>query len=202
MKNELSKSTSVTGSFDEVLDSQKIFRTLLRSMSFPGRVFSMDEVATGFATKELQPCASIMQTLLDDRASFCVLPAESGLSGFIRAHTGANEVALEEADFVFVTDSQQPLDYKRLKTGSHVSPEKGATVVYQLAKISGSGGRQLKLSGPGIKDTILVEMVEMPSSLIDVLKVNQFPTGVDVILVDSGLRVMGIPRSTRVEVVI
>lgn len=202
MKNELSRYASVTGSFDEVFDSQKVFRTLLKSMSFPGRIFSMDEVATDFAAKELQPCVSVMLTLLDDRASFCALPAESGLSGFIRAHTSASEAAIEEADFVFVTDSQQPLDHKRLKTGSHVSPEKGATIVYQLARIPGSGGRQLKLSGPGIKDTILVEMADMPLSLVHVLKVNQFPTGVDVILVDSGWRVMSIPRSTRVEVVI
>jgi alpha-D-ribose 1-methylphosphonate 5-triphosphate synthase subunit PhnH len=119
----------------------------------------------------------------------------------IQALCGARNTSQENADYLFF-DS---LDHKHLvqaKTGTAESPEQGATILFSCPDFDGDSTR-VKLSGPGIDGTKQLCLPVMTAFLDELSEKNElFPMGIDLFLVSQQNTLLGLPRTTRIEVII
>lgn len=163
------------------------FDALMWALSRPGLVRDLPEPGP----------AVIAETLLDrECAAFSALDELRPLI----ARTGAELVPLKQADHVFLGADLTAADIdslRGLRLGSDLHPEDGATVI--LPAQIGMGPR-LRLSGPGVDGTIEISLDGLPDALwTRRAEMMRYPMGFDLLILD-GQRVLGIPRSTRVEV--
>ncbi len=82
--------------------------------------------------------------------------------------------------------------------GQPLNAESSATLILQLPALS--GGRMLRLTGPGIQEERMIAPL-LPECITDELtdRPHSFPSGIDVILT-CGERMLAIPRTILVEV--
>jgi alpha-D-ribose 1-methylphosphonate 5-triphosphate synthase subunit PhnH len=110
---------------------------------------------------------------------------------------GAAVVALSSADHVFLPEGPSTQMLRDLRQGSDLHPEEGATLV--LAATLGEG-QALRLTGPGVDGLVDVKIGGLPDGFWDMRRdVMRYPMGFEIFLID-GARVLGLPRSTAVEV--
>src|SRR5699024_3224068 len=84
-----------------------------------------------------------------------------------------------------------------VRTGGAAAPEDGALVALAVPALD--GGPSLRLTGPGIPGERVIAPRGVPADLAAVRAGAAFPAGFDVLLVDPAGRVLGLPRSTRIE---
>lgn len=173
---------------DEAL-AQQTFRALLAALSFPGRPQRLP--AAGNAA-----FAQIGNALLDLETSWYCPDARLATT---LAFSGARQAppalaryqfypALYEADLAGI--AQAPM-------GSYNYPDESATLV--LGCVIGDG-RLLELRGPGIKGRLDIRVAGLPDGLWELrARSRRYPLGWDLVLVDADA-VIGLPRSTIVEV--
>ena len=138
--------------------------------------------------------AGIVEALIDrECAVHCTEPDLAELA--LRA--GAASVAPEAADHVFMSRLPGADILGRLHCGSDLYPDEGATLVTDAA--FGTGER-LRLMGPGVDGVVEVSVGGLPGGFWqERARVMRYPMGFELFLVD-GDQVVGVPRSTRVEV--
>ncbi len=113
------------------------------------------------------------------------------------ARAGAQLVAPAEADHVFLDGAVTPGLVESLRCGSDLYPEDGATLIVDADLTSGA---PLRLTGPGIDGALTVTVGGLPDGFwADRARAARYPMGFELFLLD-GARVMGLPRSTKVEV--
>ena len=160
------------------------FDALIWALSRPGQVRELPETGE----------APIIDALLDRECRvFCadpvLMPKVVG--------TGAMIADLSAADHVFLGAPNDLAPLCALRTGSDLYPDDGATVVIR-ARLG--AGVDLRLSGPGIETSDRVRIDGLPDGFWTLRRdLIRYPMGFDVIFVD-GAKVMGLPRSTKVEV--
>jgi len=185
--------------------TQKNYRSLLKAMSRPGRVFRLD--AWG-AVSPFAAATAIGECLLDPEVSLCVI-GSSGVSPLQTVLVEATQVRMESpetADFIFVCGAQSQGGVRLAKRGRLEFPEEGATLVYCMDSqpASFSDRFRIRLTGPGIAEAggIAPEMRGVPvEEFQELMAVNtDYPMGVDVFFVRPNSEVMGLPRSTRIHV--
>lgn len=191
-------------SYDEIFDTQRHFRTLLDSMSRPGKINRFAAVNLSPPTGLLTASAYVAFTLLNGDATYHLagLPAEIG--SYLSANTQSHAVAVEYADFHFASGAGDAGFLASAKVGQPAYPETGATVVLQvdhLGKSSSVGGLQLTLEGPGIESREIVYVAGLLPSFLDGLRArnSEFPLGVDAILTSLDGCVLCLPRTTRIR---
>ena len=190
----------------EVFYTQRVFRGLLKAISFPGTVQSLElsEDLYEFLGPKFWPLGAIALTLIDGQTSFCVVgPDSKVLEEKIVWLTKSKVLPMKEADFVIATEAL----HERLwdvKVGDLRNPEKAATVIYLVEEVQEGihSGVVLRLSGPGVKGEKLVSLLGLPrQEFITLAQVNQlFPLGVDCFFVDKKGMLVSIPRSVKEEV--
>ena len=138
--------------------------------------------------------AGILEALIDrECAVHCTRPEMAAQA----ARTGAALVSPDAADHVFCDALADTDLLARLRMGSDLYPEEGATLVVN-ARI-GSGAR-LRLSGPGCDGLVPLQLGGLPDGFwAERARVMRYPMGFELFVLD-GAEVMGIPRSTEVEV--
>ena len=137
----------------------------------------------------------IVEALLDRECN--VHCAEPELAGFV-ARTGAALVAPEHADHLFFDALPSADVLQRISLGSDLYPETGATLV-----CNGTIGarRALRLTGPGCNGPVEVQVDGLPEGFWQMrTRVMRYPLGFELFIVD-GARVLGLPRTTQVEVI-
>lgn len=136
--------------------------------------------------------AGIIETLIDrECAVYCDDPEMADLA----ARSGAAMVAPDKADHLFL--SQPPAQVTGLRQGTDMYPEEGATLVIPVSLGSGD---TLRLTGPGVDGAVTVRLADIPQSFwAERQRVMRYPMGFEVFLLD-GAKVIGIPRTTVVEV--
>ncbi|MEL6573159.1 MAG: phosphonate C-P lyase system protein PhnH [Pseudomonadota bacterium] len=136
--------------------------------------------------------AGVIETLIDrECAVFCEDPAMADLA----ARTGAEMVAPETADHLFLT--RPPDQLTLLRQGTDMYPEEGATLI--IPATFGRGDR-LRLTGPGVNGEVDVTLSGIPQSFwAERSRVMRYPMGFEIFLLD-GATVIGLPRTTVVEV--
>lgn len=184
--------------------SQLVFRCVLDALSRPGRVRALPPEAIAVLTPPPPmgaALAALLLTLLDAEVSIWLGPAFDTplLRHWLAFHTGVAVAAQpERARFVALRAGE--LDaalWPRLARGSDEAPHDGATVLVDVPALD--RGCPLQLSGPGIAtpmpfaaDGIARELWQLRRD-----ELPRYPLGVDLLLC-SGDRVAGLPRSTRV----
>lgn len=137
---------------------------------------------------------AIIQTLLDRE---CQVYCEDSVLAQIAARTGARNAPPDAADHLFLAHEPQSALLATIRQGSDMYPEDGATLV--IPAILATGNR-LRLTGPGVDTAqeIVVSGIS-PAFWAARTRAMRYPMGFEVFLLD-GDRVIGVPRSTTVEV--
>tara|TARA_R110002020_G_scaffold26347_8_gene85126 strand:+ start:1216 stop:1764 length:549 start_codon:yes stop_codon:yes gene_type:complete len=164
------------------------YEALLWSLSRPGQLRSLP------GTDPAQAHALIIASLLDRECSvFCADPLLMPLV----ARTGAMLTELPRAGFAFLGGHAELAMLDELACGSDLYPDDGATA---LLEVRHNGGQGLRLSGPGIDGAITVQIDGLPAGFWEKRReLIRYPMGFELYLID-GLQLMGLPRSTTVEV--
>jgi alpha-D-ribose 1-methylphosphonate 5-triphosphate synthase subunit PhnH len=176
----------------EVLD-HVVYRAVLEAMSRPGAVRHLP-------AGPRPPLLMLLEALLDHEVSVHVA-GEEDLEREIRWRTGSRPAAAAEADFAIFPAGSSGGGVRALKRGTLEFPDRAATAVYRVRRVSPDGGEAV-LRGPGIRDRCAPRLEGLaPSELPLLAEVNrEYPLGVDAAFVDEGGGVLCIPRSTRIEV--
>lgn len=164
------------------LRSNATFEALMWALSRPGDVRTLPEPGFG----------PIVETLVDFECSaYADTPA---MRERIMASGATLAEGIGSADHVFLA-ALDGAEIAQINCGSALYPDDGATLVAAVAH----SGQRVRLSGPGIKDTTEIALAVSPGfwAMRDMLCL--YPEGFDIFFVD-GDRVIGIPRSTKVEV--
>ena len=97
-------------------------------------------------------------------------------------HTNAPLVSQpEQATFAVTDEAISSEQLNALSTGTAVAPEAGATLILQVASLS--GGRMLRLTGAGIAEERMIAP-QLPECILHELteRPHPFPLGIDLIL--------------------
>ena len=138
--------------------------------------------------------AGIIEALLDRECKVYCAEAELAQCA---ARTGAAMVSPEAADQLFFETLQSTDVLKQINLGSDLYPETGATLV--CAATLGQGP-QLRLTGPGCNGAVDIHIDGMPDGFWQArARLMRYPMGFELFCVD-GSRVVGVPRSTHMEV--
>ncbi len=200
MSDGTDHTTLMMGLADPVLDSQSIFRGVLRAMSYPGRRHSLALKVP--APEPLhQATAAVCLTLMDvDTPVWLDSKAESpGVAEHLRFHCGAPLVpAPGDAHFAVIAAAQEMPRLFAFDTGSDQYPDRSATLLIQVHSLD--RGPAVRLTGPGIRDHAMLFAAGLPACFWEDWAANGqfFPTGVDVILT-SGADLVGLPRGVKAE---
>ncbi len=164
--------------------SHEVFNALLWALSYPGR-----QHATPHAN-----LTAIGQTLLDLETSFYT-PDDAVKRGLLS--TGAREVGLEAADYLFFSSLDDAAPLQRTKRGDLLYPDHSATFVFRCQLGEGLG---LELRGPGVESVQKVRVSGIPESFWHLRnQTRRYPLGWDVFLCD-GAHIVGVPRSAEVKI--
>lgn len=183
--------------FDQVFDSQRVYRILLEIFANPGRMRSIREFAEKMFGEQPELLA-IGMTLLDNEVSFYTC-GEEALADELLSLTLSREEPAEEADFLFVTDPERLADViGKAKCGTLKDPQKSATLVVKLPK---EEKKTLRLMGPGIKDVL---EIAVPKSVNEALTLRdsqcyEYPEGIDFLFVTEDGEAFAMPRLVRKE---
>ncbi|WP_313081972.1 phosphonate C-P lyase system protein PhnH [Atlantibacter sp.] len=192
--------TLTTAFATPVHDAQHSFRRLLKAMSEPGVIVSLHQLAHGWPPFG-QATTSVLLTLADNDTPVW-LSARMGndiVRQNLRFHTNVPLTDdLASALFAVADETLTSTQLNLLSQGSAVAPETSATLIMQVASLS--GGRMLRLTGAGIHEERMVAP-QLPECVIHELteRPHPFPLGIDLILT-CGDRLLAIPRTTHVEV--
>jgi alpha-D-ribose 1-methylphosphonate 5-triphosphate synthase subunit PhnH len=164
------------------LRANATFEALMWSLSRPGDVRTLPEAGFG----------AIADTLVDLECTAYADRPE--MRERIVASGAMLADGIASADHVFLSDVEN-VDLAEINCGSALYPDDGATLVLAAAH----HGQRLRLSGPGINGTKDVDLAVSPGfwAMREMLCI--YPEGFDIFFVD-GDQVIGIPRSTKVEV--
>lgn len=202
---------------------QRGFRALLDAMARPGELCDLGGLAPDVASEAermgLMPTTvSLLDVLLDGQTSFCVVGDEGDrASREVSLRTHAHIRASEEAAFCIV-----PRDAEKdavtsaiaaLTPGTLISPQLGATVVVECGALigtdregkragsaSGAAPRGLwELSGPGVNGTSRLECDRADVIDAAIARADEFPCGIDLVLIDGAGHLAAIPRSSKVH---
>lgn len=182
------------GFADPVLDAQAAFRAVLDAMSRPGRVHHVGAELRPPAP--LMPAASAALLALADAATPLWHDAGAQAEAWLRFHAGAPVAATpREAAFVLATGAPPAL--AMLDAGTEEEPERGATLLVQVAALEEGAG--LRLTGPGIEHEHRLAVHGLPDGFVAAWAANRafFPRGIDVILC-AGDRLAALPRTVAI----
>ena len=189
---------SIQASFAQpVADAQCAFRRILKAVSEPGVTVTLP-LQHGWG--KLSPAATaVMLTLVDRDTPLWLDDAlnDETLRSNLRFHTGAILTGDESAVFALLRASSA-ISLSRFSAGDDMSPEKSTTVIIDVSSLS--GGTPMRLSGPGLETSRIVD----PSLPPDILRYlchrpDPFPQGIDLMFTCADA-MMALPRTTYVEV--
>ena len=187
--------TMLTAGFaDPVLDAQAAFRAVLEATSRPGRV-----LRAGAGLKPPAPlnqAAAAVLLALADADTPLWLDAGADAEAWLRFHCGAPVVA-EAGAAAFVLATGTPPALAALDHGTEEEPQRGATLVVQVAALE--EGQGWRLTGPGIEREHRLRVTGAPEGFLAAWAANRkaFPCGVDLVFC-AGDRLAALPRTVMI----
>lgn len=192
--------TLVRGFADPVHDAQTCFRVLLDVLARPGTVGSIDAAFDDDVLRRWPAAAfGAMLTLVDFSTPVWLQQPDEALAQAIRFHTDAPLAQTSEAAaFAYVADAATLPAPDTFALGTPEAPQGSTTLIIRVDAFE--GGRPLTLSGPGIQSSVRVAPIGIPDAFWHARAslAALAPCGIDCYLV-CGRSVIGIPRTTRVE---
>lgn len=189
-------------SYNEIFDAQRHFRTVLDSMSRPGKINRFAPIALTPPPGLHKASAYVALALLNADVAFHLAGFSAAEESYLRANTNSRLDGAGKADFLFLRGDGDASAIEAAKVGIATYPETGATAVIQvdhIGKSSATGGVQLTLEGPGIESREFVFITGLRPELLAALKAKntEFPLGVDAMLVSADECLLCLPRTTR-----
>jgi alpha-D-ribose 1-methylphosphonate 5-triphosphate synthase subunit PhnH len=189
--------------YDEVFDAQAHYRIILDAMARPGKVCRLPVLELD--APEGIHSASLLTgfALLNADVSFAVPGREDmSIGEYISLNTSSRHTEAEHANFVFLQGGQVQ-EIAHLKMGTLSYPEESATLIVDVAAISGGplpGALALELSGPGVNGSSKVYVDGLNVFILRALRQQnlEFPLGIDAIFTDTEQRIFCIPRTSRI----
>ncbi|MEM7672652.1 MAG: phosphonate C-P lyase system protein PhnH [Verrucomicrobiota bacterium] len=196
--------------FDEVFDSQVLFRSIFDGMSRPGKINNLKHVGIEPPEGITRAAALVAFSLLNDDVSVMLAEPSEAVADYLRGNTAVRESSVSSADFIIGTADSTCSLIEQSKEGEPLYPEKSATFILMVEEMSSepvSQGIALSLSGPGIDGTKKIFVSGISEKWLKELaeKNCEFPLGVDVIMTaekGDDCIVSCLPRTTRIEVVL
>lgn len=193
---------------DEILASQHIFRVVLDALSRPGSVRSIvqhPQLRT-VETPAHPGVMSILIALMDHEVTlgFDRNFAAEDVSALMRRWLAVPTTDATEADFVICELPGAEPDFPELlKRGSLDYPNDGATLVVEVDTLQASAGDEWELTGPGIETS---QRLTLPAGSVEFMNargraVEGYPPGIDLVFVDESLNIVGLPRTTRCQLI-
>ena len=185
---------------DPVRASQAVFRAVMDAMARPGTIVAIGGLAQAPHPLDLA-AAAIALTLTDYETPVWldpVLAQSPEIAAWLRFHTGAPLTDdPRPAAFGFIADPSRMLQFEAFSQGSMEYPDRAATLVLQIERLSDDGG--LCLSGPGVRGSRALAAAPLPADFAARMRANRalFPRGVDIILA-SATKLAALPRSVHV----
>jgi len=160
------------------------FAALMQALARPGHVQTLPEPGEG----------AVIAALIDRE---CRVHAVDPLLIPALLETGAEIAELPRADHLFAGELRDLDALSGLNMGSDLYPDEGATLIIR-GQIG--SGPVLRLTGPGIETEAELALGNVPEGFWRFrAEAARYPMGFELFVID-GARVIGIPRSTRVEV--
>jgi alpha-D-ribose 1-methylphosphonate 5-triphosphate synthase subunit PhnH len=169
--------------------AHETFTALMWALSYPGQPQALP--ATG-----RDALLAIAAALIDLETSYYSADPELGA---LLARSGARSLDERQAAYQFYpTLGEHTLSLLgAAPVGSHAYPDEGATLIVGCSL---DVGPTLRLSGPGIATTLQIQIDGLPRGFWALREqACRYPLGWDMFLV-AGAQVVGLPRTTRVEV--
>jgi alpha-D-ribose 1-methylphosphonate 5-triphosphate synthase subunit PhnH len=192
-----------------IIGSQQTFRVVLGAMATPGRIGQLiwEPALLEAIDARDRWLAALLLALADHEVSVAVeLDGRSGaFADEIGRWTRAGSARPDTADMVVADaatiDSDLP---RRLRRGSLEYPDDSALLMLLVERLADSGpvGLELTLEGPGVDGQITLSVEGLSAAVLAsrARAVSQYPTGIDLLLVDRAGRIVGLPRTAIVTV--
>ena len=193
--------------FDIVHDCQRIFRTLMMAMAFPGRIRQLDPVTLSNISKTFGFVIQPLLTLLDLETGYYIHTMDSQLKqkidNYLETNTTSSPCDPESADFILSLEPSAKKIFTSVKKGTLFCPNQGATLLYHVDEITCPADRRdetFTLTGPGIKDMASLTIKGLDPDEPTMWKTSRkdYPTGIDIFLVSTTGDIVGIPRSVNI----
>jgi alpha-D-ribose 1-methylphosphonate 5-triphosphate synthase subunit PhnH len=179
---------------------REAFLALMWALSYPGREQTIPVPISG--SDRLSVFVNVGEALLDLETTF--FTPDSALESQL-LHTRARSLNPELAAYHFYL-SVSSEDLPRIEAasvGTMLYPDQAATIFVgcQLENAqNGDASTILKLAGPGIQGERYVRVSGLPTEFWALRQhAVRFPLGWDIFLVDVSGKVIGLPRSTRID---
>lgn len=196
------------GFADPVHDAQGVFRAVLDALARPGVLRSVGSRLAPSKEASIAARATLL-ALADATTSVWLQFPLPEVASALRFHTGApllsGEADLATAQFALLTDPARCPALERFAFGTAESPEHSATLIVDVPALAaghtGTDGLHLRLRGPGIAAHADVAVGGLDTGFWQARAAlaPRFPAGLD-LLIASGDTVLGLPRTTHVEV--
>jgi alpha-D-ribose 1-methylphosphonate 5-triphosphate synthase subunit PhnH len=209
--------------FDQVRESQQVFRQLLDATAWPGKIAQLPASRVTPPLPWPAAVAQIAQTLLDVQVTFSVHGADGeALTDYLLTNTGARTAPLESASYVIAGPPAIGLDVHALYPGTLPEPDRGATLLLACDYLADDVSRSspsvdqngalhhehsssdhdvtvLSLRGRGIAGRQALAIDRDTATLMERLAERgiEYPLGVDLILADRAGHIVSLPRTTR-----
>lgn len=192
----------------DALESQGVFKVVLDAITRPGSIERLSEPISRRLPSVLAP----LLVLADVETRIHVLDTSAFVwQEAVSSATGARASSIAEADLIAVpleAGEQIASIFALASPGTAFSPESAARVAIGVHDIRESGvgpqsGVQLVLRGPGVDGERAVCIDGLGEQDVDAWRRtnSRFPAGIDVWFTTDDGRVLGVPRSTHVDIV-
>lgn len=202
---------------NEIHRVQRSFRAVMNAMARPGHPETMP-LATGSQTRYPgigKPLATLVDMLVDQATTFSLAQGcDEALARAVAAETHAKSVLPDAASFVIVPEHADApcveMAIAHATAGSLASPEQGATVLVGCGRIAAQDERSgsvdddlfmhwVSIEGPGVKDAQVFGVDRIDWAWARNRREDEFPCGIEIVLVDERGTVIGIPRTSFVS---
>lgn len=189
---------------DLVHDLQAVYRKTLDSMSRPGLINNINDLANKLNI-EINCFGSTLVLalmLFDTEVKFKVVSeSEMEIAKLINQLTYAKATEVESADYILVLKDAKAEDFemalRMAYPGNLLDPHKAATVIIEADYVGNE--RVLTLSGPGIEKECHID-VNANEGWVDLRteKNSEYPLGIDLIFTDWYDNILCLPRTTQI----
>lgn len=184
---------------DNALTTQRIFRHIMYSFSYPLKVYNIfDGADNGSPDGENATLVELCGVFLDNTVSLYVHD-DARLAAEIRETTYVRLAAIEDADYVILKDTHDLNLLEKVSAGSLINPHKGATLIIIIPRIEGTA--RFIAEGPGINGRISVSAdPAIADCLYKVADLNiEYPQGFDILFLTGYGDICAVPRHIEIH---